>query len=213
MLLAELQHRVRNTLAVIRSIARRTAETSTALDDCAMHVDGRIGAFARVHALVTRDPAAGIDLHQLITEELLAYKAKEGDQVRTAGPAIRLQAKAAETIGLAVHELATNALKHGALSSKNGRIQIQWHVSRESDPALIIEWKETGIRNLGIPTHQGFGTELLDHTLRYDLKADVTRAFEAEGMRCIISLPYNSRIIRNGNAMSGANGKWLADML
>src|SRR3712207_5418388 len=124
MLLAELQHRVRNTLAVVRSIARRTGETSTTVEDYAMHLDGRLNAFARTQALVTRDPEAGVDLEYLVADELLAYHAKEADQVRISGPPIRLQPKAAETLGLAVHELATNAVKHGALRARQGRVEV-----------------------------------------------------------------------------------------
>ena len=93
LLLAELQHRVRNTLAVVRSIARRTGETSESVEDYAMHLDGRLDALARTQALVTRDPQAGIDLEYLVAEELLAHAAHEGEQVTIAGPPIRLKAE------------------------------------------------------------------------------------------------------------------------
>src|SRR5207244_9177512 len=89
----------------------------------AMHLDGRLNAFARTQAMVTRDPEGGIDLEYLLVEELLAYNAHEGEQVRVAGPPVRFQPKAAETFALAIHELATNALKYGALSQPTGRIE------------------------------------------------------------------------------------------
>src|SRR3712207_9087536 len=112
MLLAELQHRVRNTLAVVRSIARRTGETSDTVEDYAMHLDGRLNAFARTQAMVTRNPSAGVDLETLVAEELNSYHAREGGQLRISGPPLRLCTKAAETFSLAVHELATNAVKY-----------------------------------------------------------------------------------------------------
>jgi two-component system CheB/CheR fusion protein len=113
LLLAELQHRVRNTLGVVRSIARRSAETSPTVQDYAAHLDGRLNAFARTQAMVTRDPEGGIDLEFLVVEELLSYHAREGEQLRVSGPPVRFQPKAAETFALAVHELATNAIKYG----------------------------------------------------------------------------------------------------
>ena len=95
LLLAELQHRVRNTLGVVRSIARRSAETSNSVEDYAAHLDGRLNAFARTQALVTRDPGAGVDLEYLVVEELLGYRAREGEQIRISGPKVRVQPKAA----------------------------------------------------------------------------------------------------------------------
>src|SRR3712207_1903194 len=141
MLLAELQHRVRNTLAVVRSIARRTAETSASVEDYAMHLDGRLNAFARTQAILTRNPAAGVDLAYIIAEELLSYDAHEGRQVSISGPSVRLQPAAAETFALAVHELATNAVKYGALSSPEGRIGVHWrYADAASPPQLTFQW-------------------------------------------------------------------------
>jgi two-component sensor histidine kinase len=197
LLLAELQHRVRNTLAVIRSIVRRTVQTSTSVEDYAMHLDGRINAFARVQTAVARDPGAGLDLTGLVADELLTYAAHEGEQVRIEGPAVRLQPKAAETLGLAVHELATNALKHGALSVPHGRIRVTWRVDNGVEmPRLVFEWKESGVADRAVKRRrQGFGTDLLERTLAYELKAQVTQAFDPDGLRCTIELPLTERIV------------------
>ncbi|HEX2134971.1 MAG TPA: PAS domain S-box protein, partial [Microvirga sp.] len=202
LLLAELQHRVRNTLAVIRSITRRTAETSTSVEDYAMHLDGRINAFARVQTAVARDPAAGLDLTELIADELLACAAHEGEQVRIAGPPVRLEPKAAETFGLAVHELAINAVKHGALSVPDGRIRISWHVQNGSDPPwLVFEWKESGTPDRAAKRkRRGFGTDLLERTLTYELKAKTVQTFEPDGLRCTIELPMTERLVMGGSA-------------
>ncbi|WP_114949111.1 sensor histidine kinase [Microvirga calopogonii] len=125
-LLAELQHRVRNTLAVIRSIARQTAETSETVEDYALHFEGRLNALARVQAAVTRDPTAGIALGLLVSEELLSCAAQEGERFSMSGPDVCLRPKAAETLGLAIHELATNAVKYGALSTPRGHVTVAW---------------------------------------------------------------------------------------
>ncbi|WP_315974421.1 sensor histidine kinase [Microvirga sesbaniae] len=192
LLLAELQHRVRNTLAVIRSIARRTAVTSETAEDYAMHLDGRIDAFARVQAAVTRDPTAGLDLELLVAEGLLAFGAQEGERVAgITGPEVRLKPKAAETIALVIHELATNAVKYGALSTDQGRITVEWTITREEGgPRLVFRWIETGVRLSGeTPRRRGFGTELIERTLAYELDGKASLEFTPDGLHCIISLP------------------------
>jgi PAS domain S-box-containing protein len=203
LLLGELQHRVRNTLSVIRSITRRTAETSQSVEDYAMHLDGRINAFARVQTAVARDPTAGLDLTDLVADELLTYAAHQGEQVRITGPAVRLQPKAAEMFGLAVHELATNAVKHGALTVPQGRIQISWRVQNSTEvPRLVFEWKESGTPNRAAKRERrGFGTNLLERTLTYELKAKTVQTFEPDGLRCMIELPMTERLVM-GNAAS-----------
>lgn len=198
LLLAELQHRVRNTLAVVRSIARRTAATSDTVEDYAMHLEGRIDAFARVQAAVTRDPTGGIDLESLVAAELLAYGAHEGRQVVSIkGPSIRLQPKAAETLGLAIHELATNAVKHGALSAERGQVAVEWKVDGDGGtPRLVFDWSETGVDISGSnPRRQGFGTELLSRTIGYELSGETKLAFEPVGLHCTISLPITARLV------------------
>lgn len=194
LLLAELQHRVRNTLGVVRSIARRTADTSSTVEEFASHLDGRLNAFARTQALVTRDPEGGVDLEYLAVEEMLAYNAREGEQVRVSGPPVRFQSKAAETFALAIHELATNALKYGALSRPTGRIEISWRLEQGTDPAeLVFEWRERGGPPVAPPPHKGFGTELLERTLAFEFKGQTRLAFSPKGLECTITIPLSKR--------------------
>ncbi|MBR1127971.1 CheR family methyltransferase [Bradyrhizobium iriomotense] len=194
LLLAELQHRVRNTLGVVRSIARRSAETSSTVEEYAAHLDGRLNAFARTQALVTRDPEGGVDLEYLVIEELLAYNAHEGEQVRASGPSVRFQPKAAETFALAIHELATNALKYGALSQPRGRLEISWRIDGAVElPQLLFEWRERGGPSVTPPPRKGFGTELLERTLAFELKGQTTMSFHASGLTCLIAIPVTRR--------------------
>ncbi len=198
LLLAELQHRVRNTLSVVRSIARRTAQTSESVEDYAMHLEGRIDAFARVQATVTRTPDAGIDLTNLVADTLLSVGAQEGERVRhIKGPSVRLQAKAAETVALAIHELATNAVKYGALSSEQGSIAVEWSIEETPEqPRLVLRWTETGVKLSGEkPTRRGFGTELIERTVAYDLGGEASLEFRPDGLHCTISLPATSGLI------------------
>lgn len=182
LLLAELQHRVRNTLGVVRSIARRSAETSSTVEDYASHLDGRLNAIARTQALVTRDPEGGVDLEYLLIEELLAYRGREDEQIRIGGPAVRLQPKAAEVLALAIHELATNGLKYGALSRSEGRIDATWHIDdADNPPQLVFEWLERGGPPVAPPQRKGFGTELLERTIAFELKGKAALTLTPQG--------------------------------
>jgi len=196
LLLAELQHRVRNTLGVVRSIARRSAETSVSVEDYASHLDGRLNAFARTQAMVTRDPEGGVDLEYLVVEEMLGYNAREGEQLRVSGPRVRFQPKAAETFALAIHELATNAIKYGALSQPAGRVDVSWRVDDAADPTqLVFEWREKGGPRIEPPRRKGFGTELLEKTLAFELKGRTMLTYNAAGLHCTIAIPLNRRVV------------------
>lgn len=195
---AELQRRVRNSLALVRSIARRTAETSDTVEQFGLHLDGRLGVFARTQTAVTRDPGGGIDLESIIAEELLAHIAWEGEHTHVHGPEIRLQAKPGETLALAFHELASNAVKYDALSVPGGG-RVSWQVDDGLDgqDQLVIVWDEDRPGEaLSPPARRGFGTDLLESTLHYELEADTLLDFRPAGLHCVIILPLNEEIGR-----------------
>lgn len=193
---AELQHRVRNTLAVVRSIARRTAERSETTDDFHMHFDGRLGAFARAQSLVARDPNNGVDLETLIAEELFAHHAQEGDRVTISGPEVRLKPKVADSLGLAIHELTVNAVKYGGLSSSRGRVEVRWNLEgAPAAPILALTWIDAvPDRPATSTTHHGFGRELIERSLAFDLDAAANLTIGPEGARCEIRLPLAGRV-------------------
>ena len=196
LLLAELQHRVRNTLGVVRSIARRSAETATSVEDYASHLDGRLNAFARTQSMVTRDPGGGVDLEYLVVEEMLGYNAREGEQLQVSGPPVRFQPKAAETFALAIHELATNAIKYGALSKPAGKVDVSWRLNASSEPTeLIFDWQERGGPRVEPPQRKGFGSELLEKTLAFDLKGRTILNYDPSGLHCMITIPLTRRVV------------------
>ncbi len=196
LLLAELQHRVRNTLGVVRSIARRSAETATSVEDYASHLDGRLNAFARTQSMVTRDPEGGVDLEYLVVEEMLGYNAREGEQLRVSGPSVRFQPKAAETFALAIHELATNAIKYGALSKPAGKVDASWRLNDSTEPAeLIFGWQERGGPRVEPPQRKGFGTELLEKTLAFELNGRTVLNYDPSGLHCTITIPLTRRVV------------------
>jgi PAS domain S-box-containing protein len=186
-LLAELQHRVRNTLAIVRSIARRTAASTSSAEDMLAHFQGRLDAFSRVQAILTRNPDARVDLASLIKDELVAHATHEGDQVRLEGPPIALDAKMAERMSLAIHELTTNAVKHGALTSNRGRIEIRW----SSDGSqLQLTWTECGLDlDREVPGREGFGMELLRRSLPYDLDGETEVELKRTGLEFRLRMP------------------------
>jgi len=188
---AELQHRVRNVLGLVRSLVRRTAETSASTEEYAEHLEARISALARTQGLAMRRLAEGIDLEELIDAEFIAHAVREG-KVASAGPVVRLSVKAAETLALALHELATNAVKFGALSTPEGRITVTWRmeVDRE-DPCVRVEWIETGVLSCPPqPLRRGFGLDLIERTVPYELRGGSRISFEPGGVHCVIDIPF-----------------------
>lgn len=192
LLLAELQHRVRNTLGVVRSIARRTAQNSANVEEMSSHLEGRLDAFARVQSMVTRRPGAGVDLAALIEDELVAHAAREGKGVTLDGPEVALAARPAETLSLAVHELVTNAVKYGALSAEDGRLAIRWTLA---DDRLELFWTETGVPGVAAePEREGFGLELLRRVVPYELSAETMVEFRPDGLRFTLAMPAEGNI-------------------
>lgn len=113
------------------------------------------------------------------------------------GPGIHLRPRAGQVLALAIHELAVNAVEHGALSKSSGKIDVAWSVAREgTDTPLAITWKETGLRGIQEGSHEGFGTEVLTRTLSYELKATAMLAFEDDGLRVTLHFPLTERIGR-----------------
>lgn len=189
-LLHELQHRVRNTLAVVRSIASSTRATSDTVADFAAHLDGRLNALARTQMVLTRAPGGGVDLEGMVREELLAQAARE-DQMKVGGPDVRLSPKAAEVLTLAIHELATNSVKYGALGASAGRVTVGWSTSeRAGQTCLDLVWQESGVRVASTaPRREGFGTELIETRVPYELRGRGALQFHPGGVRCEIQFP------------------------
>jgi two-component sensor histidine kinase len=190
MMIAELQHRVRNILAIIRSIVSRTAETSETVEDLSAHLDGRLAALARTQVLLTRNPGGGVDLEGLVRDELVAQVADE-ERVAVGGPELLLSPKAAEVMTLALHELATNATKYGALAADRGRIDIRWRVTPRTEVDWVeFEWRETGVQiAAAAPRRMGFGAVLIEQRVPYELMGSGVLTFAPGGIRCDISFP------------------------
>jgi two-component sensor histidine kinase len=189
LLLGELQHRVRNMLAVTRSIFVRTVATGRSLEGVANHFTGRLDVLARYQLTHAHDPGGSADFETMVRDELQSAAAAADPRVHIEGPEIRLAHEAAQLMGLAIHELFTNSIKFGVLSTsaERARLAIRWAVA---DERLEIEWTETGVAILAeAPISSGFGRIFIEEALPYQLRA--TSVFElAPGkLICRISLP------------------------
>ena len=194
-LVAELQHRVRNILTVVRSVFQRTAETTVDPDEMANHFRGRLDAMARTQVMAARSAARSIDLEDLIRDELLSVGIGDGPVFRIAGPAVALPFETAELIALAVHELTTNSLKYGALKAKRGRLDVRWETNLSYGGACKLDliWEESGVPAVPIaPSRRGFGRELVEEALPYRLGAETKLEFRGNGVRCSISVELPS---------------------
>lgn len=187
-LLLELQHRVRNILATIRAMVGRSAKSTENKEEYREKLEGRIDAFARTQAQLTRTAGVGIELSQLIEDEINAHFPEPG-QITVRGPGVVLSPKAAEVIALAVHELATNAAKYGALAVPTGRLDVNWSIAREGeDPWLYLVWRESGV-NVQPASRRGFGTELICRRVPYELKGRGSVNIDSHGAQAIIEFP------------------------
>jgi len=195
LLLAELQHRVRNILAVVRSLAARSVDTSETLEDFAGHFDGRLAALARTQSIFARTGEVAVDLDELVRDELVSLATGSSEQVAVSGPPVQLRQHAGEAFALALHELATNAVKYGALARPTGKVNVNWRTfNTSSGPRLTLEWKETGVPAIETqPQRMGFGRELIERGLPYELGAATSLSFEPGGVRAVIELPLNKK--------------------
>jgi two-component sensor histidine kinase len=186
----ELQHRINNMLTTIRAVARRTRARSESLDEFARSFDDRLAAIARTHALLSRTEATAVAMRELLAQELSAHGAVEGENLSQHGPRLLISAKQAQFLSMALHELATNAVKHGALSADKGRIDVSWETEASSaENQLRIRWRETAVTIEREPTRRGFGSDILERSIPHLLHGSFKRTVHREGIECLIVLP------------------------
>lgn len=189
-LMAELQHRTRNLLAVVQAIAGQTLRKSATLEAFGTEFQGRLRALGRVQGLLAGTDEQAVDLGNLVAAELAAHDTgTPGEKVSVDGTQVTVQANAAQAFGLALHELATNAVKYGALAQPAGRLEISWRVD-ETGPSrwVTLDWRESGVVMpvTGSPPRKGYGTELIERALPYQMDAETALEFGPDGVRCRI---------------------------
>jgi two-component sensor histidine kinase len=193
LLIDELNHRVKNTLATVQSIA---AHTLTAPSDVESRrtFDARLIALSRTHDLLARGSWEGASLRELLLQELDPFQSVDGTRFVVEGPDIELRPKAVLALGLAFHELAANAAKYGALSTRGGQVRVAWGVQEASKPgALRLRWAETGGPRVEKTGHKGFGLILIERGLSLELDGEIALDLHPEGLVCAMKIPLPGR--------------------
>ena len=190
MMVRELHHRVRNTLASVQAISRLTARSARTVDEFQAALTQRILSLSRTHTLLAERSWEQIALKDLIRGELAPYGGEERGGFELSGADVDLPSHLGLAIGMALHELTTNAAKHGALSQAGGRVSISWTIERADDDCILrLSWVEAGGPPVSAPTRQGFGSRLLRQTLSVQIKGQVDLSFAPEGLRATIEAP------------------------
>ena len=196
LLLGELDHRVKNILAIISAVITQTLRTTATPEEFASEVGSRVQAIAKAHSLLTQSGQGEVSLRTILRTELAPYDRGEGGLVIT-GRDVSLTPKASLALAMAIHELASNAAKYGALSVATGRLMVAWTVAANAGAGLLtltLAWTEAGGPAVSLPTRRGFGTTLIERALAYELDAKVSREFLAGGLRCAVSIPLTEDV-------------------
>jgi two-component sensor histidine kinase/CheY-like chemotaxis protein len=192
LLIAELNHRVRNILGLIRGLINQGKNSTMTAEQFASVVGGRIQALARAHDQITKMNWAPGGVRTLVESEADAYLGGKADRVNFTGPDVALEPEAFATLALVVHELVTNSAKYGALSDSTGLVQIDWHLDKADQ--LVIEWQESGGPPVKPPTRRGFGSTIIERSIPYDLAGQSEIHYELLGVRARMVIP--ARFVR-----------------
>lgn len=188
LLAREVDHRAKNMLAVIQSLMRLSRADT--VRDYMQLVQGRVAALARAHTLLSESRWQGVSLRRLVGEELAPYRRRDDHRVRISGPEIAVAPAAAQPVAMVLHELATNAVKYGALSVANGHVEVVWAAGRDS--AVVLSWTELEGPPVAAAPEPGFGTMMIERTVRDQLGGSVELDWRSSGVACLITVPLGT---------------------
>ncbi|MBB4039801.1 PAS domain S-box-containing protein [Microvirga flocculans] len=190
LLIHELNHRVKNTLATVQSIASQTLRNARTMQEAKEAVEDRLIALARAHDVLTQESWEGAEIREIVAQALAPYANRDGCRLEMSGPPLRLSPRMALSLSMALQELATNAVKYGALSRARGRVDVAWSV-RENGPSprLSLHWEESGGPPVGQPTYRGFGSRLIERILARELNGQARIEFRPSGVVCTMDAP------------------------
>jgi two-component system CheB/CheR fusion protein len=181
-----LQRQIHNMQATIRSIVRRTADTTGTVEEYAAHLEARLDAIARVEGFLLRAPHGRVDLEELVRTEFLAQSIQD-EQLQILGPRVLLDPKAAGSLGLALHELTTNSIKFGALGHRAERVHVRWRLEPPERSRVVFDWREHVGRVLSGVNRRGFGFELIEQLLPHELGGASSIVVHPDGLQCSFS--------------------------
>lgn len=188
LLLRELTHRSKNLLAVIHAIARQTASRTRSVEDFLDRFSARLVAIGCSHDLLIADDWHGASLRMLVEQQLGEHSDRFGEQIAIEGEDVMLKPEAVQNLGLALHELATNAQKYGSLSDPSGQVSIKWQFCEEASKLKLV-WQEKGGPPVTPPERSGFGRVMIETVVGQALEGDVRLSFPPKGVRCVIVIP------------------------
>ena len=191
LLVNELNHRVKNTLAIVQSLVVQTLDGTPATDEARDKIESRLLALSDAHDILTRENWQGADMVAIVDAAAGLCQQYVGERFDISGPTVILEPRRAVALAMALHELCTNAIKHGACSAPGGRVGIHWDFDADRSAVRLL-WKETGGPAVTPPTQRGFGSTLLQRGLKHDLGGDADLSFEPDGLRCEIVIPFTS---------------------
>ena len=194
LMLDELNHRVKNTLATVQAIAQQTLARAPDLAAFRVAFEARLLALSKTHNLLAADAWTGARVADIVAGELEPFQREDHgrDRVRMSGADVVLSPKRALALSMAIHELATNASKYGALSAAQGRVDVHWAMElRGEERWLTLHWSESGGPEVAVPSHQGFGTRLITEGLAFELNGDAAIDYRPSGVSCVINVPLS----------------------
>jgi two-component system CheB/CheR fusion protein len=203
-LLHELQHRVKNIITTVGALATRMLKGAASLEDFAASFTGRVSAMAKTHELLSASHWQGAALRPLIDATVRSYASGDGRNISVAGPEVVLAPTAASTLGLVLYELATNAVKYGALRERNGRVDISWRLTkRDGGEDVILDWAESDGPPIDGVAADGFGTGFIRRSVAYELGGKADLELQPTGMRCRIAFPGERNLLAGPTALGG----------
>ncbi|OBX19057.1 hypothetical protein A9995_07865 [Erythrobacter sp. QSSC1-22B] len=190
LLINELNHRVKNTLAIVQGLAQQSFKTDLPTEDAKASFGARLNALAAAHSLLTRQNWEAALLSETIHDAVTAAAGETASRIVAEGPDVVLPPQTAVTWAMAIHELCTNAIKYGALSNESGTVTVRWSIAETKGRShLHLEWTEAGGPAVTAPPKRGFGSRMIERALASELQGDVTLNYEPSGVRCVIDAP------------------------
>jgi two-component sensor histidine kinase len=193
-LMHELDHRVKNILAMVQAIASQTARSADSVEAYKASLTERLRGLAATHDLLTQNRWEGVMLRSVLNAEIAPYESEARSRIALAGPDILLPPALVTAVGLAIHELTTNAVKYGALSNPSGQVNIEWSTRLQGErPVLHIEWREIDGPPVAPPSRIGFGSRLIERVFKSDFGGDATLEYLPDGLRARLVMPLKAQ--------------------
>ena len=206
LLIAELNHRVKNTLAIVQGVAQQTFREDTEMDEARRAFEGRLAALSTAHNVLTSRNWAHANFTEIVEGALAGFHRPGDGRALVIGEDMRIEPKTAVSLAMAFHELATNAVKYGAWSQDAGRVTVEWRVlDAEGGPRLHLVWREEGGPPVSAPRRKGFGSRMVERALAGELGGSVKLLFDKAGLRCEIDAPLPPEPPPSGTRMNGSN--------